>query len=306
MARLVRTPVGYVRSLQMSRVKLNVFVEGDVDSFFYGQICQLELGGPFNYTLKDSRQLPTPGQGKSHLLKHFESMRRHGLLVIDFKGQKSSSIFFVDKDVDDRRRTKKRSIHLVYTEYYDVENYIYRYGKLVRAVAAACFKDTAVVAAAIPVPDEWSARAASLWKGWLKLCLYSSLYATSSGCNYRASSQVNAGPAGPIDAVLYGRRLAEVEGVSGLSSLAFQARFTRLSRAVDRCYVAGRQDEIFRGKWYPILLSDELKALGIATGAATNALPSRLTEGLLLSLDFSQPWADYLRQAVKVVAALAD
>ena len=290
----------------MSRVKLNVFVEGDVDSFFYGQICQLELGGLFNYSLKNSKQLPTPGQGKSHLLRHFEFMRRRRLLVIDFKGQRSASIFFVDKDVDDRRRRERRSMHLVYTEYYDVENYVYRQGKLVRAVAAACLKDIQAVSQAIPAPDQWPARAALLWKEWLKLCLYSCLFATGSGCNYRASSQVNAGPARPVDDTLYKRRLVNLQAASGLSPSAFHAKFARLSRRVDMCYAVGKQDELFRGKWYPILLSDELKVSGIATGAATHALPSRLTQGFLMSLDFSEPWADYLRQAVKVVAALAD
>jgi hypothetical protein len=290
----------------MSRVKLNVFVEGDVDRFFYGQICQLELGGLFNYTLKDSRQLPTPGQGKSHLLRHFEFMKRRQLLVIDFKGQKSASIFFVDKDLDDRRRTKKKSIHVVYTEYYDVENYIFKCGNLVRAVAAVCLKDTAEVSRAIPAPDEWTPRAARLWKDWLKLCLCSTRFGIRSGCNYRASSEVNSGPGRPVDADLYNRRLENLQGASGLSPSEFQSKFTRLSRRVDKCYATGTQDEIFRGKWYPILLSDELRVSGIASGPATNALPSRLTDGLLLSLDFSESWAQYLRQAVKAVAALAD
>src|SRR5579859_6899784 len=131
MSRLVRAPRGFIRALQISRVALNVFVEGDLDSYFYGQICQQELPGSFAYHIIRSDQLAALGQGKTHLLKLFESMRRRGLLVLEFKGNKSAALFFVDKDVDNLRRKIKRSVHLTYTEYYEVENYVYKHGKLI-------------------------------------------------------------------------------------------------------------------------------------------------------------------------------
>jgi hypothetical protein len=53
--------------------------------------------------------LGAAGADKSHVLKTFDSLRRRKLLVMDFKGQRKASIFFVDKDVDDLRRTIKRS-----------------------------------------------------------------------------------------------------------------------------------------------------------------------------------------------------
>jgi hypothetical protein len=109
MNRLVRTPQSFVRAHQISRVRLNLFVEGGIDSYFYGQICQQVLPGRFEYQLWPSTVLGAAGAGKSHVLKTFDSLRRRKLLVMDFKGQRKASIFFVDKDADDLRRTIKRS-----------------------------------------------------------------------------------------------------------------------------------------------------------------------------------------------------
>jgi hypothetical protein len=77
-----------------------------------------------------------------------------------------------------------------------------------------------------------------------------------------------------------------------------------VSGRVDRQYSAGIHDVVFKGKWYPWLLADELTVRGIATGSALKALPDRLTETLLLSLDFGEDWAAYFRDAVARIVAL--
>lgn len=304
MNRLVRAPRGFIRALQISRVTLNVFVEGELDSYFYGQICRQELNGPFMYHIIRSDQLGTVGQGKSHMLKLFDSMRRRGLLVLNFKGHRSAALFFVDKDVDDMRRTIKRSAHLVYTEYYEVENYVFKHGKLIPAVSAACLKDTSDVERLILRPEEWPKRAAMLWADWLKLCLGGCLLNASGVCNYSASSLVNSGPGMPVDPTLYRVALGRLEAASMYSATDFRAKFARLEVKVRRLYLLDRQDVIFKGKWDKTILSDELKKSGIATGASLRALADRLTGHLLQSLDFSEDWAYYHRAAVKGVIAL--
>jgi hypothetical protein len=304
MSRLVRSPQGFVRALQISRVTLHVFVEGAIDSYFYGQICQAELPGAFTYDLRRSDQLPTPGEGKTHLLKLFESMKRRGLLVIDFKGHKSALVFCLDKDVDDMRRRSRTSPHLVYSQYYEVENYAYRHGKLVRAVATVCYRDTSEVARLIPNPDEWSSRAAALWSDWLKLCLFGSLRkVTRVVAHFDAPSAVNPVWCQKADPTLFATKLAEVEVSSGKTAQAFRRSFSRLSKNVDDLYARGEHDRLFKGKWYRLILSSELTQAEIATGGALKALPDRLTSSLLQSLDFSEPWAEYHRHAIRGLIA---
>lgn len=304
MNRLVRAPRAFIRALQISRVTLNVFVEGDLDSYFYGQICQQELTGPFMYHVVRSNQLASVGQGKSHMLKLFDSMRRRGLLVLDFKGHKSAALFFVDKDIDDLRRTIKRSVHLVYTEYYEVENYVFRHGKLIPAVSAACLRDTSDVERLIPNPEEWPRRAAILWADWLKLCLGGCLLKADGVCNYSAASFVNNGPSMPVDPALYRPALGRLETASKYSAADFRMRFVRLEIRINKLYSLDLQDLIFKGKWYKVILSDELRNSGIAAGASLRALADRVTGHLLQSLDFSEDWAYYHREAVKRVIAL--
>lgn len=306
MNRLVRAPRGFIRALQMSRVRLNVFVEGELDSYFYGQICQQELVGPFVYRIIRSDQLATPGSGKSHMLRLFCSMRRRGLLLLDFKGHKSAALFFVDKDVDDLHRTIKRSAHLVYTQYYEVENYVFKHGKLISAISAACLKDTSDVERLILMPDEWPRRAAILWADWLKLCVAGCLLQADGVCNYSAPSLVNSGPSRPVDPALYRVVFGRLEAASNYSAAVFGMKFARLTAKIDRLYRLDRQDVIFKGKWYRNLLSDELRSSGIATGASLKALPDRLTGHLLQSLDFREEWASYHREAVKRVIALTE
>lgn len=304
MNRLTRGNKGFIRSLQMSRVSINVFVEGDVDSYFYGQVCRVELGGLFNYRIIRSDQLSGVGQGKSHLLKLFGSMRRQGQLIIDFKGQRSAALFFADKDVDDQFRRLKRSDHLVYTQYYEVENYVFKHGKLAHAVSAACLKDPAEVSNMIPKPEEWARRAALLWSDWLKLCLAGLKFGAPNVCHYSAASAVNGGPCSPMEMALYQTAIADLQAATSYSSITFRDKFSRLVCKVDALYALDMQDILFKGKWYIILLADELKYSGIATGSSTKALPLRLTGHMLQSLDFNDNWAEYHRTAVRRTVAL--
>jgi RNA polymerase sigma-70 factor (ECF subfamily) len=48
----------------------------------------------------------------------------------DETGEKSA-LFYVDKDVDDLLRIRRRSEHFIYSEFYDVLNHIFRNGDLV-------------------------------------------------------------------------------------------------------------------------------------------------------------------------------
>src|ERR1039457_2075498 len=292
MKRLRHSAKGLVRSMQMSRAAVNVFIEGEqVDGYFYSKIVYSESPAPFAYRVIRSNQLPTPGSGKKHLLIYFRLLRRQKQLVIDFKGKRSVVLFFLDKDIDDLSRTMVRSPHVIYTQYYEVENYLYMHGDLIEVSAAAFSADIAEVMRHFGSVSDWTLRAADRWKDWVKLCLAASDCRARGVCNYHSASQVHS--AGVLDPTLFSAKLAEIELASGLSHADFVSKFRRLQAKVNRYYASGDQDRLFKGKWYSIVLSDELAKAGLVTGAASKSMPSKLVSGLMQSLDFSEDWTSY-------------
>jgi hypothetical protein len=224
---------------------------------------------------------------------------------MEFKDRKSAMLFFVDKDIDDLRRTRKRSPHLVYTEYYEVENYIFKHGDLIGALSAVSLKSRRTVERAFPKPEEWHERAALLWAPWLKLCLAGCLLGAEGVCPYSSYSKVNGSEPGmEVDPVAYSSVLTELQASSPYDAAEFAARFGRIETMVDELYVRGDQDTLFKGKWYVRLSSEDVRQSGIATGSALKALPHRMVAHMLQSLDFSEEWAGYFRDAVKATLAL--
>lgn len=301
MSRLTHSGRGLIRAIQMSRAALNVFVEGNLDVYFYGQICAQDMQAPFSYHIIRSNQLPTGGHGKSALLKFFKAARRRKFLDMDFKGQRTEMLFFLDKDLDDLLRKKLRSAHLVYTEYYELENYLFKYGNLVESAAVACLQDIGEISRYFPPLTDWSKKAAELWRDWLELCLAGVLLKAPGVCNFRVTSEVNLVPMQASDASLVRGRFLAMRNASQLSEDEFDKKFATLHARVEKLYRDGRQDIIFRGKWYENLLSDELQAAGLAFGSSVRSLPDRISHHLMQSLDFSQPWAEYFRLPVQAL-----
>ena len=99
-----------------------------MDPFFYAGICESIADLQLRYEIFIARQLPGSTGGKQALLNFFAFLRRSKALVSSLGGQRAC-IFFLDKDVDDLQRKKKRSQHTVYTEHYDVQNYIFIHGQ---------------------------------------------------------------------------------------------------------------------------------------------------------------------------------
>jgi hypothetical protein len=94
--RLVYSPRGFLRSLEVSRAHLHVFVEGrDLDPYIYGRLCENVCGGAFGYRLQRADELPgAGGGGKAILLDLFRRLRRAHRLKHTFKGQTSVIVFF--------------------------------------------------------------------------------------------------------------------------------------------------------------------------------------------------------------------
>lgn len=142
MDRLHHSYAGYLRLMQMSDTKLYVFVEGkQCDPYFFAQVCAVTLCSRTTYYISTARQMPGNSGGKQALLKFFIYLRNRRSLVSSLGGQKTACIFFLDKDVDDIQRKRKRSPHVVYTKHYDVQNYVFVNGDITKGSAAAASVD---------------------------------------------------------------------------------------------------------------------------------------------------------------------
>lgn len=292
----------YLRSLQMSTTSVFVFVEGPTDRNFYDKICESVFAGSgIDYEIRLAQELPTNTGGKAALLNFFDFLSRSASLIDDFKGKVTRTVFFVDRDIDGLLREFKQSNHVIYTEYYQMENYFFAHGNLVEAVAAAALLDRPSIRAVLDVGnDAWRRRAAANWREWVYLCVLTRMRRLNHACNYGVrTSSVHGGPYGPLDQVLYAAQLAEVERRSRLTPVGFKRVFGRISREIDGLYNTEHYDLIFKGKWYVEFLIEDIGRIAAGRQYNAQALPARLLSCLQMSLNFDGQWADYFKNNLR-------
>ncbi|MEW6406223.1 MAG: DUF4435 domain-containing protein, partial [Chloroflexota bacterium] len=257
--RLRHSYSAYLRAMQISRTDLFIFVEGtQSDSYFYGRVCESTRGLRVRYEICMARQLPGGAGGKQALLNFFSFLRQRRALVSLFAGRNTTCIFFLDKDLDDLQHKKKRSAHIVYTEHYDVQNYIFMHGNLLTAAAAAASVDPGRLRAELNDAPGWCRRIAELWREWIALCLCVSEEHISCQANYRVLSQVQTRPCGPVDAAKCGNltRVAARKGRLPVADLRLKLAGT--TSKVDKYYARGQHHRVFKGKWFANVLADDI------------------------------------------------
>src|SRR5690349_11523865 len=296
---------GYLRLMQMSRVSLFVFVEGWSDRNVYDRICKdycnrLDL----SFEVRTSAELPDSGSGKQALLAFFEFLRNRRSLCADFQGKVTGALFFIDKDVDELLGTRRRSDHVVYTEYYDLENYAVAHGDLVVAGAGAAGLDEGSVRAGLLPNDLWRQTAISTWVEWIALCLMARLGRASCPVTYRRISQINARPYSPTDLGLLATYAAALQAALGATNVQFDFEFGRTLLYVKRLLRAGEADRVFKGKWYKYFLADDLRRIAGARPINSNGLEERVVDMLKMTLDVTQPWSNRYRESIQRLVAI--
>lgn len=299
MRRIVHDFKSYLRSIQISRYSVFIFVEGKkIDPYFYGKIadsvCQ---SSRINYTICKANELSGQGGGKPQLLSFFQYLRKTSSLIHDFKGSKKAVIFYLDKDVDDILRNTRKSSHVVYTDYYDVYNHIFVEGNISEALAAAASLDPKLVKSHSGDCQALRCQLAHLWKDWVKLCLFTSKRKINCRANYGVKSQVNNSVNGSLNINTYNTVINELKSQLGLSDQQFKRAFNSISLLVDEIYSNGHQDRVFKGKWYCFLFNQHIKKL--YGTADCNGLDNRLPSNLVLTLDCNQPWAEHFKQPLR-------
>lgn len=299
MTRLRYSWNGFVRSLQLSRVDLHAFVEGWSDRYFYDKICQRVCRETaMKSHVRTAGELPGETGGKTSLLRFFEYMRRKKLLLQEFKGHRFALIFFLDKDIDDLRRRQKQSNHLIYTEYYHLENYFFRYADLIEVSAAAASLDADSIRAVLGDQRLWMVRVANEWKEWVKLCSAAQLLDARVGCGYSRPSQIHHAPYGALNIAAANALADQLEMTCGLTVVQFRRLIARNSQRIDRIYIAGQHDRVFKGEWYARFLAEDIRKAAAGRAYNANGLESRLLSAIPLSLDVDQAWAGHFKSPI--------
>lgn len=303
MSRLQHSFLAFRRLMQMSRTQLFVFVEGtETDQFFYGEICSSVLPAlNVSFEIVASARLEGGG-GKQIVLGMYRFLNANGSLLDDFQGKRTGAFFFLDKDVDDVLNRAVLSPHICYTETYDVENYVYGRGDLIRGAAAAAALPRASVAAQIVDAAIWPARAATLWKNWVGLCLFAHKHGVNNPAKYSNSSQINVPSNSPADAQRLTAALVALEHASGLPQDSFKRKWVSVVRFVEQIYSQRRQDVIFKGKWYGSVLQGEILSAAGGTPFNNNGLSRRLAPVIAATLNFEQDWAVHFKNAIRGIA----
>jgi hypothetical protein len=283
----------------MSRHAVYAFTEGFTDRYGYSRIIgpTCDLHG-LSYEIVTAEEIPNNAGGKPALLAFFDYARRTKFLCDEFKGKRTVLAFFLDKDVDDFRRTKKRSRHLFYTTTYHFENLLFLNADLAGAAAAAASVDKALLTQAMGNAKGWCSRAAAVWQEWVEICAFSALKAEHAGAYYRRPiSQINPSPYAPTDRTLYQRELQTLANRWPRGRASFQKEMNAIRNTVRKAYDGDAADRLFKGNWYCAFARADVEGVMGRRRWRTAGFEERLLCCLLASIDYDAAWAqDYRKQ----------
>jgi hypothetical protein len=296
---------GYLRSMEMSSTKLFVFVEGiQSDPFFYGSICTTVLNSEISFDVVTANQIPGNAGGKSALMKFFEFLRQKKALVTVLGGINTTSLFFVDKDIDDILRKKKKSPHLVYTKYYDVQNYLFLHGDIEKALCAAASINPNHLIGQNFDAVTWTKSASALWSEWVALCIYVAISDLRCSANYGIPSKIQSRPFGSTDLSLYNKETRELARKIGTPVSTLRANIDLEVKSFEKRLSKSDHHKLFKGKWFSPILADNLASILGSIPYNKNGLSARLPSAIAATLDFNQPWADHIKVPIRDISKL--
>jgi len=291
--------------MQISTTQLFVFVEGkQCDPYFFSQICSTSLNQRISYKISTAREIPGNSGGKQALIAFFTFLRQRNSLVSTFGGQRTACVFFLDKDVDDLQHRKKRSLHVVYTEHYDVQNYVFQHGDLVRGAAAAASVDPRRLESDLGDAPGWCKHVAMLWRDWLVLCLRLIEDSIPYEVNYRVLSKVQTRYCGPTNVGVHRTLVSDIARRTGVPVVEFRRRLSLTTDKVERYFAKGEHHRIFKGKWFASILADDVDRIMAGNPYDDRGLAGRLPSAIATTLDFTESWTEHFKQPLRDIIAM--
>lgn len=300
MARLTREYAALRRAFQVSHARVVVLVEGrEVDAYLYDKICLTVLtpnGTSYRIVRADEIVQMGNSGGKEVLLGFFDYLKRTSALHV---AGCYTTLFCLDKDVDDLERRMRRSPHVLYTTMYDIENLL---------VGSADLKDCAAAALSVPVAtcshlspaNAWCLAVQSSWASWVTLRLCAKSFQVQRA-NYSSLSQVNVPLHGPVSQPLVVQIIRDIAAKAAVPQQVAMRRYAARFRWVNDLIKQGHGDRVFKGKWYLDILASELAAM--RRGRNVGGLRSSLQALLMQSANVAGPQFEFIRTALTTRAA---
>ncbi|OUD15404.1 DUF4435 domain-containing protein [Thioflexithrix psekupsensis] len=292
MNRLQHSASATQRAMQISDYRLFVFVEGQSDSFFYGNICEDLCSERLKYHIYCANKTPFCEEwgeqkklsGKSGVLELYSCFKTNGLLLFEFQGNKKASVFFLDKDIDDLLNKKINSEHVIYTEYYDIENHIFVNGNVIKGAASAMNMDIQEVRGIIPNVHEWTIKVATQWKSYVEFCFFAiKAHKVVANCRY-GEHQLP-------------KQFDFVGEPDILSDDIDRDIYHQCIQSLDNLYQQNKHNMVFKGKWYADLLDRDLGGKG---------KHKELLIAIAATLNFNEEWANYFKHPLRKLLRQVD
>ena len=161
MTRLRHSDGGFLRLAQMSGANVTLITEGRLDRLFFSAIADKAVGARSHITfcVRSAREISSEGGGKLAVLKYYDFLRRKKALSSELDGRRTLFVLCLDKDLDDLTRHMRRSPHILYTDMFDVESYVFRYGDLPLGCSITTATDEATIVNALDPISGWAVRA---------------------------------------------------------------------------------------------------------------------------------------------------
>ncbi|WP_157846996.1 hypothetical protein [Streptomyces achromogenes] len=288
--------------MQMSRIPVFAFVEGvNVDGYVHGQNCDRALSPlGVEYRLAPANEIPGDGGGKTRLKAYYSYLMENGSLVTSFKGKVTVTLFFMDKDVDDRLGLLINSPHVLYTWFYDVENHVFHEGDVAEAVGASCSLAPNWCRQEFGGRGSWQEFAARLWIEWVRLCFAAKTLKISGAANYGRPSAVNPTPHLPADDQLVAAFSAKLKSDAQQDGTS-ERRWNEARGIVDSEYSTGSWDKVFKGKWYAHILSSQVLA-NSPNKIDAKHLSASLVKHVAATMQFDSAWSLAMQQQIQKLA----
>lgn len=279
----------------MSSITVFAFVEGkDLDPFFYGKLCESVCEKHnVRYEIQTANKIPPHAGGKFALLKFHDFLRKRKALETTLGGKRTLAVFFLDKDVDDISKHLRRSRHIIYTRFYDSYNDVFLNGDLARAAATAASLDQVQLMPLLSNPNQWCRKAAQMWQDWIVLCVLVTVNDIRYQCNYRVMSRIQCPVTGNVNNTKLTAMKRNMATFLRMAYPDFEELFQTVRKRIQKLYAAGHQDKVFKGKWYPIILAEDVKRFMGKVEYVKDSFAKKVSSAIVATLCFSEDWTQY-------------
>ena len=196
-------------------------------------------------------------------------------------------------------------MHIIYTEHYDVQNYIFQHGNLVTGAAAAASIDSRKLQRDLGDASDWCRQKALLWQNWIALCVRLLEDGITGEANYRVLSPIQTRHCGPTDSQKHQDIILSLASRVNIPEAELKQKLIVSTDKVRGYFGKNEHHRIFKGKWFAAILADEVDRIMAGTSYDNKNLAVKLPCAVSATLNFSEPWTDYFRNSlIRIVAML--